>query len=73
MSDAVTNLKNWFDRLERNQQIDVVQFLYGGKALITEGLYCGPVPGLVSKGLFCGPAPTSSVQTGRCPTCGRPM
>jgi hypothetical protein len=68
---ASENLKKWFDGLPLTQQREVVQFLYGGKALLTEGMYMGPRPGLVQKGLYCGPAPTTSANV--CPTCGRPF
>jgi hypothetical protein len=67
---ATENLKKWFDELSNSDKREVVQFLYGGKALLNEGLYMGPRPGLVQKGLFLGPAPTASA--GVCSTCGRP-
>jgi hypothetical protein len=63
-------LKEWFAGLDRDEQEEVVEFLYGGKVLLREGKYCGPAPGtVVSKGLYCGPAPAVPVAT--CPTCGR--
>ena len=77
MSNAVNVLKEWFDNLTREQQEEVLEFLYEGKVLFKEGRYCGPYPGLVTKGLHCGPAPlsmTSSSSSRRvCPTCGRPL
>lgn len=67
---APENLKDWFDKLSRPEQQEVVKFLYGGKILMTEGMYMGPRPGLVQRGLYCGPAPSSSQSV--CPTCGKP-
>ncbi len=72
MSSTVQSLKSWFDALNIEQQKEVVEFLYGGKALHHRGLYCGPLPGLVTKGLYCGPAPAAAASQ-TCPVCGRPM
>ena len=47
---ALENLKKWFDGLPSSEQREVLQFPYGGKALLSEGLYMGPRPGLVQKG-----------------------
>ena len=67
---AVDNLKTWFeDKLTREEQKEVLKFLYGGY-LIQEGMYCGPNPEVVQKGLFCGPSPSAGANV--CPTCGRP-
>jgi hypothetical protein len=74
--NALDQLKRWFDSLPRDQQEEVVRFLYGGKVLLQEGRYCGPHPELVVKGLHCGPAPQRSVSLSVsrvCPTCGRPL
>ena len=68
---AVENLTKWFDELPSPEKINVVQFLYGGKALLHEGMYMGPRPGSVNKGLFIGPAPSSSMNI--CSLCGRPL
>jgi hypothetical protein len=69
MPDAVSNLKEWFNKLSRSEQEEIVRFLYGGKALEIKGLYVGPDPNLVNRGLFCGPQPAPS--SSKCPTCGR--
>jgi hypothetical protein len=72
MSDTpVEKLKTWFDSLPLYQQREVVQFLYGGKMMLNEGLYTGPVPGMVTRGLHCGPAPEEG--SSRCHACGRPF
>lgn len=77
MSTAVDNIKEWFDRLNRDQQEDVLKFLYDGRVLLRKDQYFGPHPGLVIKGLHCGPAPlASSLSQGTkpvCPTCGKPF
>jgi hypothetical protein len=74
MSDASNVLQNWFDNLSRDQQNEVLEFLYGGKALFQKGLYSGPYPGLVTRGLHCGPAPQLTANNVRvCPACGRPL
>jgi len=67
---APETLKKWFDELPAFEQREVVEFLYGGRALLQEGMYLGPYPKAVFKGLHCGPVPTSSAST--CPTCGKP-
>ena len=54
MSDTVSGLKMWFENLSRDQQVEVLEFLYGGKVLLRKGLYCGPKPGLVDDGFHCG-------------------
>jgi hypothetical protein len=71
-SSAVDNLKKWFDALTTPQQQEVLEFLYGGKALVKRGGYIGPDPELIKFGLHCGPAPTAAATTNVCPTCGRP-
>jgi hypothetical protein len=63
------NLKTWFDGLSRQEQEEIVKYLYGGKMLLQEGLYVGPHPNAVYKGLHCGPVPSGGAS---CPTCGRP-
>lgn len=77
MSEDVKALQRWFEKLSRSRQEEVLEFLYGGEALLREGLYCGPFPHLVQKGLHCGPAPAvmTPSSSGRrvCPTCGRPL
>lgn len=67
---AVGTLRDWFRDLGRQEQEEVLEFLYD-RVLLKEGTYCGPHPGLVSvqKGLFCGPAPARATFV--CPTCGR--
>lgn len=70
--DRVTELRKWFHSLPGDEQRSVLQFLYGN-SLITEGLYCGPPPGIVKLGgLYCGPAP-ASVAARVCSGCGRSM
>lgn len=75
MNSPVDTLKGWFYNLPRNQQTEVIEFLYDGPVLLQEGLYCGPNPRFVRKGLFCGSAPNIYAQnviaTNKCPTCGR--
>lgn len=71
MSRAVDFLRSWFEGLPRDDQREVVRFLYDGKAILEEGVYLGPRPGLVTKGLFVGPAPSSSGSV--CQACGRPL
>lgn len=76
MSWAVSKLQRWFDTLEREEQEEVIKFLYDGEMLLQEGLYCGPEPGTVTKGLHCGPVPRSSAAASYstqsvCPTCGK--
>jgi hypothetical protein len=66
---ASDNLKKWFDELPRQDQEEVVKFLYAGKMLLQEGMYVGPHPNAVYRGLHCGPVPAS---TASCPTCGKP-
>jgi hypothetical protein len=66
---ASDTLKKWFDELPTSEKREVIQFLYGGKLLLNEGLYMGPRPGAVYKGLFLGPVPSSSTNV--CPTCGK--
>lgn len=77
MSNAVDNLQEWFDGLSRSQQEEVINFLYGGKAILREGQYFGPYPGLTVKGLHCGPAPLAATVSHNvpqiCPTCRRPL
>jgi hypothetical protein len=68
---AVDTLKNWFGDLPQDDKKEVVRFLYGGKALISEGTFFGPNPALITKGLFVGTAPISSQRV--CTTCGRPL
>lgn len=68
---ASENLKKWFDELSSSDQKEVVQFLYGGNALLEKGMYVGPRPGLVQRGLFVGPVPTSSSSV--CSQCGKPL
>ena len=70
METATGNLRTWFENLERYQQREVLQFLYG-KTLVVEGGYMGPDPDLVSQGLFVGPAPQQSQRA--CPYCRRPL
>lgn len=76
MSTAVDTLKDWFEKLDRTQQEEILDFLYGGKILLRKDKYLGPYPGFVTKGLHCGPAPLASSLTQNaprvCPTCGRP-
>lgn len=71
MSTSVNVLKQWFAKLARNEQEEVVKFLYGGKALLRKGMFVGPYPDLIDEGLHCGPIPTSSTRS--CPSCGRPF
>lgn len=66
---ASDSLKTWFDGLSRQEQEEVVRYLYGGKMLLQEGMYLGPQPGTVYKGLHLGPVPSGGAS---CPTCGRP-
>ena len=77
MSLPVLKLQRWFDSLDRDEQKEVVNFLYDGDILLQEGLYCGPEPGTVTKGLHCGPVPRSvaatQASTNVCPTCRRPF
>jgi hypothetical protein len=77
MSLAVLKLQRWFDSLDRDEQEEVVKFLYDSEILLQEGLYCGPEPGTVTKGLHCGPMPrsiaASQINTRVCPTCRRPL
>jgi hypothetical protein len=77
MSNVTETLQTWFTNLPRDQQEEVIQFLYDGKVLFRKGSYYGPMPGLVTKGLHCGPAPQSiSLNrnlTTKCPTCGRAL
>lgn len=69
--NPIKALQDWFTDLDEDDQKLVLSFLYG-KLLLTEGTYCGPVPGMVKTGgLYCGPAPAT--QRNRCPTCGRPL
>ena len=49
---ASENLKKWFDGLSSSDQKEVLQFLYGGNALLEKGMYVGPRPGLVHRGLL---------------------
>lgn len=78
MSTAVESLKDWFDnKLNREQQEEVLKFLYDSKVLLRKDQYFGPDPGFFTKGLHCGPAPLASSlnqSTARvCPTCRRPL
>ena len=50
MSTPVEMLQSWFDSLSRDQQEEVVKFLYD-KFLIQLGSYFGPLVGSVYKGL----------------------
>jgi hypothetical protein len=72
----VQELQGWFGSLPRTEQLEVLRFVYG-PALLTEGLYAGPPPGIVKLGgLYCGPAPSTvgvSSQQGTCRTCGKPL
>jgi hypothetical protein len=68
---ASENLKKWFQELPDSDKREVLQFLYGGKALLSKGVYLGPQPGLVERGLYVGPAPSSSSSV--CSQCGRPL
>jgi hypothetical protein len=69
MATVVQNLKEWFKELDYSERLEVVKFLYGGKALLRKGMYTGPYPTLIDEGLHVGPVPISSST---CPTCGRP-
>ncbi len=69
---ASEDLKKWFDNRSSSEKREVLEFLYAGKVLMTEGMYIGPRPDMVQRGLFLGPAPTSSSSPAKCPTCGRP-
>lgn len=70
MADAVTGLKEWFNKLSDLEKRNVVEFLYEGKVMLREGTYVGPRPSQVTRGLHVGPAPSSSVNV--CSACGRP-
>jgi hypothetical protein len=70
MSASTDQMQKWFDGLSSSEQQSVVEFLYGGRVLLKEGLYCGPRPGSVQRGLHCGPIPASAAN--KCPTCGKP-
>lgn len=70
MATAVDNLQKWFTDLDDADRRSVIAFLYDGKALLREGAYVGPRPGLVNKGLHVGPTPASSSNV--CSQCGRP-
>jgi hypothetical protein len=72
MAKVVDDLKTWFEKLSREEKVEVVTFLYEGKALLREGMYVGPRPNLVlnTRGLHVGPAPSASASV--CPSCGRP-
>jgi mobilome CxxCx(11)CxxC protein len=70
---AVEALKEWFNNLNKNQQEEVISFLYGD-TVVREGRYFGPAPSIVlrSKGLYCGPPPSASQLSDEyCPTCGK--
>lgn len=71
MSNVVNQLQSWFKSLSRDDQEDIVEFLYDGKMLIKEGMYVGPHPNVVNKGLYCGPLPQVKIRI--CPTCGKPI
>ncbi len=71
MSKAVENLEKWFSALTDQQRNEVLDFLYGGKVLMTKGEYVGPSPELVKKGLFTGPAPAQNSAV--CGACQRPL
>jgi hypothetical protein len=77
MGNTVDRLQSWFDGLTRSQQEEVIDFLYGGKVILSEGEYFGPFPDIVVKGLHCGPAPRAQAVSHSapriCPTCGRPL
>ena len=66
----VAELREWFKSLDRDDQEQVVKFLYG-EEVIRRGEYFGPYRGIVNKGLYCGPAP-ANVRPQSCPTCGNP-
>lgn len=70
MADAVTDMKLWFEKLNDTDKRAVVAFLYD-RALLREGQYVGPRPGLVTetRGLHVGPVPVASTNV--CPSCGR--
>jgi hypothetical protein len=67
--NAVSMLKQWFDKLDASEREEVLEFLYG-KRLLRRGMYIGPYPGQLQEGLHVGPTPAST--TASCPTCGRP-
>jgi hypothetical protein len=68
MEQAVSAMKQWFDKLTDAEKLEVLRFLYG-RGLLRKGMYTGPYPGQVQEGLHTGPVPKS---VSACPACGRP-
>lgn len=66
-------LKEWFDKLDRAQQKEVYDFLYGSTTRIyTDAYNLGPNPHLIQKGMNLGASPVASAPD-KCPACGKPL